>query len=39
MKNKEPKTHAGTIGKFGEKFVINSDFNRGIAKNFAQGES
>ena len=39
MKNKEPKTNAGTIGIFVEKFVVNNDFNRGITKNFAQAES
>ena len=39
MKNKEPKTHAGTIGIFGEKFVVNNDFNMGITKYFAQAES
>ena len=39
MKNKELKIHAGTIGKFGEEFIVNSDFNMGIAQNFAQAES
>ncbi|MDR0911172.1 MAG: HEPN domain-containing protein [Methanobrevibacter sp.] len=33
-----PKTHTGTISKFGEEFVLNDTFNRKIAKIFTDLE-
>lgn len=39
MKNKQPKTHKGTLTNFGEEFVRDDNFNREIAKFFAQTET
>lgn len=39
MKNKQPKTHDGTITSFGQEFIRDDDFNREIAKYFAQTET
>lgn len=39
LKNKEPKTHAGTLGLFGKEFVLNDDFDEDIVKYFSQSET
>ncbi len=39
MKDKQPKTHKGTLNAFGKELVLNDDFSRDIAKYFSQAET
>lgn len=39
MKNDKPKTHEGTLAKFGQVLVLHDDFDRKVAKYFSQTET